>query len=144
MIEFNCRFGDPECQTLMPLLGPELGAVLQACALGSLDLAPQLSIAERCSACVVAAAEGYPEAPRKGDAIRIDLPPSPNHQLFHAGTRRDSSGELLTAGGRVLAVVAQGDDFDAAFAGAYNGLNQLDYAGITYRRDIGHQVRSGG
>ena len=54
------------------------------------------------------------------------------------------AGELLTAGGRVLAVVAQGDDFDAAFAGAYNGLNQLDYAGITYRRDIGHQVRSGG
>ena len=144
VIEFNCRFGDPECQTLMPLLGPELGAVLQACALGRLDLAPQLSIAERCSACVVAAAEGYPEAPRKGDAIRIDLPPSPDHQLFHAGTRRDSSGELLTSGGRVLAVVAQGDDFDAAFAGAYNGLNQLDYAGITYRRDIGHQVRSGG
>ena len=144
VIEFNCRFGDPECQTLMPLLGPELGAVLQACALGRLDLAPQLSIAERCSACVVAAAEGYPEAPRKGDAIRIDLAPSPNHQLFHAGTRRDSSGELLTAGGRVLAVVAQGDDFDAAFAGAYNGLNQLDYAGITYRQDIGHQVRSGG
>ena len=70
--------------------------------------------------------------------------PTPNHQLSHAGTRRDSSGELLTAGGRVLAVVAQGDDFDAAFAGAYNGLNQLDYAGITYRRDIGHQVRSGG
>ena len=99
VIEFNCRFGDPECQTLMPLLGPELGAVLQACALGRLDLAPQLSIAERCSACVVAAAEGYPEAPRKGDAIRIDLPPSPDHQLFHAGTRRDSSGELLTSGG---------------------------------------------
>ena len=144
VIEFNCRFGDPECQTLMPLLGPEIAAVLQACALGRLDLAPQLSIAERCSACVVAAAEGYPEAPRKGDAIRIDLSPSPDHQLFHAGTRRDSSGALLTAGGRVLAVVAQGDDFDAAFAGAYNGLNQLDYAGITYRRDIGHQVRSGG
>ena len=144
VIEFNCRFGDPECQTLMPLLGPEFATVLQACALGRLDLAPQLSIAERCSACVVAAAEGYPEAPRKGDAIRIDLSPSPDHQLFHAGTRRDSSGELFTAGGRVLAVVAQGDDFDAAFAGAYNGLNQLDYTGITYRRDIGHQVRSGG
>ena len=144
VIEFNCRFGDPECQTLMPLLGPEIGAVLQACALGRLDLAPQLSIAERCSACVVAAAEGYPEAPRKGDAIRIALAPSPDHQLFHAGTHRDSSGELLTAGGRVLAIVAQGNDFDTAFAGAYNGLNQLDYAGIIYRRDIGHQVRSGG
>ena len=80
----------------------------------------------------------------RGDAIRIALAGSSDHQLFHAGTRRDSSGELLTAGGRVLAFVAQGDDFDTAFAGAYNCLNQLDYAGITYRRDIGHQVRSGG
>ena len=57
VIEFNCRFGDPECQTLMPLLGPELAQVLQACALGCLDLAPSLSITEACSACIVAAAE---------------------------------------------------------------------------------------
>ena len=69
VIEFNCRFGDPECQTLMPLLGPELARVLQACALGRLDLAPSLTIAPRCSACVVAAASGYPDAPRKGDPL---------------------------------------------------------------------------
>ncbi|MEY4358693.1 MAG: phosphoribosylamine--glycine ligase, partial [Cyanobacteriota bacterium] len=60
VIEFNCRFGDPECETLMPLLGPELAAVLLACATGALDQAPELSIAPHCSACVIAAAEGYP------------------------------------------------------------------------------------
>ena len=144
VIEFNCRFGDPECQTLMPLLGSELGQVLQACALGRLDLAPTLQIAERCSACVVAAAAGYPESPRKGDAIAIGFNSDGERQLFHAGTRRDDNGTLVTSGGRVLAVVAQGDDFDAAFANAYRNLDQVQFAGITYRRDIGHQVRSGG
>ena len=144
VIEFNCRFGDPECQTLMPLLGPELGQVLQACALGRLDLAPTLQIAERCSACVVAAAAGYPESPRKGDAIAIGFNSDGERQLFHAGTRRNDDGTLVTSGGRVLAVVAQGDDFDAAFANAYRNLDQVQFAGITYRRDIGHQVRSGG
>ena len=144
VIEFNCRFGDPECQTLMPLLGSELGQVLQACALGRLDLAPTLQIAERCSACVVAAAAGYPESPRKGDAIAIGFNSDGERQLFHAGTRRNDDGTLVTSGGRVLAVVAQGDDFDAAFANAYRNLEQVQFAGITYRRDIGHQVRSGG
>ena len=144
VIEFNCRFGDPECQTLMPLLGSELGQVLQACALGRLDLAPTLQIAERCSACVVAAAAGYPESPRKGDAIAIGFNSDGERQLFHAGTRRNDNGTLVTSGGRVLAVVAQGDDFDAAFANAYRNLEQVQFAGITYRRDIGHQVRSGG
>ncbi len=142
VIEFNCRFGDPECQTLMPLLGPELARVLQACAVGRLDLAPALSIAPACSACVVAAADGYPESPRKGDAIEISLQPSDTLQLFQAGTRRDASGTLLSSGGRVLAVVAQADDFDSAFTQAYAGLERVHFEGITYRRDIGHQVRS--
>jgi phosphoribosylamine--glycine ligase len=142
VIEFNCRFGDPECQTLMPLLGPELGAVLQACALGCLDLAPALTISERCSACVVAAAEGYPNAPRKGDDIQSTHQTDDSHQLFHAGTQRQPDGRLTTSGGRVLAVVAQGDDFDAAFAAAYSDMAGINFPGITYRRDIGHQVRS--
>jgi phosphoribosylamine--glycine ligase len=144
VIEFNCRFGDPECQTLMPLLGPELARVLQACALGRLDLAPTLSIDPRCSACVVAAASGYPDAPRKGDAIQLGFSNTANRQLFHAGTKRRDDGALITAGGRVLAVVAQGDSFDQAFAVAYSGLEEVQFDGITYRRDIGHQVRSSG
>ena len=142
VIEFNCRFGDPECQTLMPLLGPELGLVLQACALGRLDLAPQLTITQECSACVVAAAAGYPDAPRKGDVIQLDLSSDDRLQVFHAGTRREDDGRLVTSGGRVLAVTALGNDFNQAFASAYSGLAQLHFDGIIYRRDIGHQVRT--
>lgn len=141
VIEYNCRFGDPECQTLMPLMGPELAQVLQACALGRLDLAPPLTIRADCSVCVVAAAAGYPDAPRKGDAIQVDLQPGANHQLFHAGTRRDEQGRLLSSGGRVLTMTAQGADFDQAFASAYQALGQVRFDGMHYRRDIGHQVR---
>ena len=141
VIEFNCRFGDPECQTLMPLMGPELARVLQACALGCLDLAPELTIARTCSACVVAAAAGYPDAPRKGDEIKLRSDHDGQRQLFHAGTRREQDGRLLTSGGRVLSQVAQAEDFDRAFARAYEGLAQVSFEGMQFRRDIGHQVR---
>jgi phosphoribosylamine--glycine ligase len=142
VIEFNCRFGDPECETLMPLLGPELAAVLLACANGTLDQAPALSIAPFCSACVIAAAQGYPGEIRKGDAIESSLQPSSDLQLFHAGTQRQADGRCLTSGGRVLAVVAQADSFDNAFERAYTGLAEVQFEGMTFRRDIGHQVRS--
>jgi phosphoribosylamine--glycine ligase len=142
VIEFNCRFGDPECETLMPLLGPELAAVLLACANGTLHQAPELSIAPQCSACVIAAAQGYPGEIRKGDVIDSKLQPSDDLQLFHAGTQRQADGHCLTSGGRVLAVVAQADTFDNAFERAYTGLAQVTFEGMTFRRDIGHQVRS--
>ncbi len=141
VIEFNCRFGDPECETLMPLLGPQLAAVLLACATGRLDQAPELSIEPRCSACVIAAAEGYPGEARQGDPIHSSLKNGPDLQVFHAGSRRDADGHCRTAGGRVLAVVAQADDFDRAFERAYSGLEQVHFEGMTFRRDIGHQVR---
>jgi phosphoribosylamine--glycine ligase len=141
VIEFNCRFGDPECETLMPLLGRELAQVLLACALGRLDVAPALTIAPHCSACVIAAAGGYPGEVRRGDRIESNLESSASLQLFHAGSQRLADGSTVTSGGRVLAVVAQGLDFDAAFAAAYGGLAQVHFEGITYRRDIGHQVR---
>ncbi|MCT0206976.1 phosphoribosylamine--glycine ligase [Synechococcus sp. CS-1332] len=142
VIEFNCRFGDPECETLMPLLGPELARVLLACATGCLEGAPPLTIEPRCSACVIAAAEGYPGEVRRGDPIHGDLLDDPDLQLFHAGTRRGEDGHVVTAGGRVLAVVAQAEDFDAAFERAYAGLGQVGFEGMVYRRDIGHQVRT--
>jgi phosphoribosylamine--glycine ligase len=141
VIEFNCRFGDPECETLMPLLGPELAAVLMACAQGQLKAAPPLTIAPLCSACVIAAAEGYPATVRRGDAIHSTLQPAEHLQLFHAGSSLDGDGVCRTNGGRVLALVAQADDFDSAFERAYEGLQQVQFDGMTYRRDIGHQVR---
>ena len=141
VIEFNCRFGDPECETLMPLLGPELAQVLLACATGSLAAAPALTIAPTCSACVIAAAHGYPGTVRQGDVIEGSLSTSDRLQLFHAGTQRGPDGLCRTSGGRVLAVVAQAETFDDAFEQAYAGLAAVTYEGITYRRDIGHQVR---
>ena len=141
VIEYNCRFGDPECQTLIPLLGPELAEVLHSCALGKLNQSPKLTIHEKCSVCVVAAAEGYPESPRKGDLIKINVQPNQSLQLFQAGTELNQKGQLLTFGGRVLSVVAQGNDFDEAFTIAYKGMKEIYFKGITFRRDIGYQVR---
>lgn len=142
VIEFNCRFGDPECETLMPLLGPELAQILLACANGNLDQAPPLTIHPGCSACVIAAAAGYPGEVRSGDVISSELVNSDGLQLFHAGTLRRVDGSCRTSGGRVVAVVAQAETFDAAFEQAYAGLARVHFDGMTYRRDIGHQVRS--
>ena len=142
IIEFNCRFGDPECQTLMPLMGPELAKVLQACALGCLDKAPPLSILDSCSACVVAAASGYPESPRKGDSLKIGLDSNSTLQIFHAGTNCNEKGELFTTGGRVLSVVTQAGTFEEAFRLAYKSLKEIHFDGMTYRKDIGNQVRN--
>jgi phosphoribosylamine--glycine ligase len=142
VIEFNCRFGDPECETLMPLLGPELAAVLLACAEGRLAEAQALSVSPLCSACVIAAAEGYPGSVRLGDVIHVSLESQERLQLFHAGSRRDPDGLCRTSGGRVLALVAQAEDFDTAFQRVYAGLEQVRFEGMTFRRDIGHQVRS--
>ena len=141
VIEFNCRFGDPECQTLMPLMGPEFAQVLQACALGCLDLALPLTIQEGCSACVVAAASGYPDSPRKGDRLTINIKVDSTLQLFHAGTERNDHGDFITAGGRVLSVVAQGKNFDQAFMRSYEGLQNIEFKGKVFRKDIGYQVR---
>jgi len=142
VIEFNCRFGDPECQALMPLMGIELAEVLKACADGKLKKAPNLSILNSCSACVVAAAKGYPKSPQKNDPIKIDkIHPNQSIQLFHAGTKYNSNGQLVTSGGRVLSVVAQAKDFDKAFTLAYERLAKVSFNGIYYRKDIGHQVR---
>ena len=145
VIEFNCRFGDPECQTLMPLLQGDLAEVLLACANGQVQKAPPLSIAPLCSACVVAAAANYPDSPQLGDVIN-DQGAALGHnadssQIFHAGVKEGSNGGLQTSGGRVLAVVAQGDDFDQAFARAYERLGLVKFSGMQLRRDIGHQVR---
>ena len=116
--------------------------MLLACATGRLEDAPALTIKSRCSACVIAAAEGYPGEVRRGDPIQGDLEDDQDLQLFHAGSRRGEDGQVVTAGGRVLAVVAQAEDFDAAFERAYAGLGRVGFTGMVYRRDIGHQVRT--
>ena len=90
---------------------------------------------------MIVAAEGYPGTVRQGDPITAPESSDPHGQLFHAGSRRDADGVCRTAGGRVLAMVAQADDFDTAFARVYGALEQVHFTGMTFRRDIGHQVR---
>ena len=142
VIEFNCRFGDPECQALMPLMGEEFASVLYACARGELEKAPKLTFKNGCSACIVAATKGYPDSPRKGDKISINVESNSSLQVFHAGTKIDKSGNIVTSGGRVLSIVAQGESFDKAFELAYENLKKIDFDGMHFRSDIGYQVRN--
>ena len=142
VIEFNCRFGDPECQALMPLMGKEFASVLFACAKGELENAPKLTFKTKRSACIVAASKGYPESPQKGDKIDINIESNSSLQVFHAGTTVDKSDNTITSGGRVLSVVAQGESFDEAFDLAYSNLKKIKFDGMHYRKDIGYQVRN--
>ena len=142
VIEFNCRFGDPECQALMPLMGEEFASVLFSCAKGELEKAPKLKFKNSYSACIVAASKGYPEKPQTGDPIKINSKSNSALQVFHAGTAKDPFGNIITAGGRVLSVVAQGESFDNAFKLAYEKLEQINFDGMHFRKDIGYQVRN--
>ncbi len=142
VIEFNCRFGDPECQALMPLMGEEFASVLFACARGELENAPKLSFNTNCSVCIVAASKGYPENPQKGEKISIEVDSNSSLQVFHAGTTIDKFDNIITSGGRVLSIVAQGESFDKAFALAYSNIEKIDFDGMHFRRDIGYQVRN--
>ena len=142
VIEFNCRFGDPECQALMPLMGKEFASVLFACAKGELENAPKLTFKTKRSACIVAASKGYPESPQKGDKIEINIESNSSLQVFHAGTTVDKSNNIITSGGRVLSIVAQGESFDEAFELAYSNLKKIKFDGMHFREDIGYQVRN--
>ena len=140
LLEYNVRFGDPECQALMVALDDDLGAILFDAS------APEGAPAEAgpprwhdgAVACVVLAAPGYPESPVTGDAIvGLDGGASDEVKVFHAGTRRDERGALRTAGGRVLNVVARGASLAEAAQRAYGVVGTLSWSGIQHRRDVG-------
>lgn len=142
VIEFNCRFGDPETQAILPLLDTPLDELLLACAQQRLANLPPIAWKPGVSACVIAAAAGYPESYRKGDAITgIDAAEAEGAIVYHAGTQIKQQ-VLVSDGGRVLGVTAIGDTFDAAFGQAYSALEKINFAGMYYRRDIGYQVRT--
>ncbi|MDF3039777.1 MAG: purD [Thermomicrobiales bacterium] len=135
VLEFNCRFGDPETQVIVPLLDGDVAELLLACAEGWLD--PRLvRTVPGAAVCVVLAAEGYPESPRRGDVILgIDGAAYSGAHVFHAGTSlRD--GQLVTAGGRVLSVVATGFNLDQAVDRAYAAASLVDFPGKQMRHDI--------
>lgn len=142
VLEFNCRFGDPETQAILPLLDGDLLPILRACSAGQLDPAAVQWRTES-AACVIAAAPGYPGDYPKGLPISgVDAADSlPGVKVFHAGTRRSVDGQLFSDGGRVLAVTAVASDLAAAITQAYAALAQIDFSGIHFRRDIGARNR---
>jgi phosphoribosylamine--glycine ligase len=143
ILEYNVRFGDPECQVVIPRLASDLGAHLRESAEGRL----RTPVVWRDEACVtvVLAAEGYPASPRGGDEI-LGLEAAGEVEgvnVFHAGTKRNEEGVVLTSGGRVLNVTAVGAGLAEARARAYAAAGLISWPGVQYRRDIAASVIEG-
>ncbi len=141
VIEYNCRFGDPECQTIMPLMDPNFVFLLEKCAMGNLTGDEKINTPDKVSGCVIATSKGYPYEYKTGFEINIGKIDSEDFQIFDSGTSLNKNGKLLTDGGRVLSIVCQDKDFDIAFERAYQNLQEIHFEGIYFRNDIGHQVR---
>ncbi|MEV4311735.1 phosphoribosylamine--glycine ligase [Actinocrispum sp. NPDC049592] len=139
VIEFNCRFGDPETQAVLALLRSPLGVVLKAVATGDLASQPPLEWAPGSAVTVVVAAEGYPGRPRTGDVIAG----SEAEGVLHAGTRRRDDGAVVSIGGRVLSVVGVGADLEEARQEAYRRVENLHLAGSHHRTDIALRASRG-
>jgi phosphoribosylamine---glycine ligase len=142
VIEFNCRFGDPETQAILPLLDTPLDELVIACATQRLKEVGPIAWKPGVSACVVMAAGGYPGDYEKGYPIQgLEDATATDTAVFHAGTRFQD-GQVLTDGGRVLAVNALGLNFDQAFERAYNAITKIQFQDSYYRPDIGYRVRT--
>ncbi|MEO1649297.1 MAG: phosphoribosylamine--glycine ligase [Pseudomonadota bacterium] len=139
LIEYNCRFGDPECQVLMMRLESDLAAVMLACARGELA-GESAHFMDNAALTVVMAAQGYPGTPEKGGAIDLqgaeDADEGGSAKVFHAGTKL-AGGKLTANGGRVLNVTASGANVTEAQAAAYRAVEQVDFPSGFYRSDIG-------
>ncbi|KYC35015.1 phosphoribosylamine--glycine ligase [Scytonema hofmannii PCC 7110] len=141
VLEFNCRFGDPETQVILPLLETPLEELILACVQQRLSEMPPITWKQGACATVVAASGGYPGTYETGKVITgIDRAEASGTIVFHAGTQFNQ-GQLVTDGGRVLNVTGVGKDFDAALDQAYLGMQQIHFEGMYYRRDIGYRVR---
>lgn len=135
VLEFNCRFGDPETQAILPLLDGDLLQALSAAAAGSLA-GVELAAGADAAVTVVLAAAGYPEAPAKGVALAgIDDAEAEAALVFHAGTAL-RAGELVSAGGRVLGVTSVGTSVAEARERAYRAVERIQFPGVQYRRDV--------
>ena len=143
VIEFNARFGDPETQVVLNRLATPLAGLLHASAVGDLGTVSALAWHPGAAVTVVIAAEGYPEAPAKGDVITVkDLPEDTKGYLLHAGTTLNGT-DLVTAGGRVLNAVGSGPDLPSARAAAYAVAESVEFRGAWYRHDIAERAAAG-
>lgn len=135
IIEYNCRFGDPECQAVMPLVQGDIASFCLAAARG--EMKPELlSFDEGWSVCLILASAGYPASSRSGDVIS-GLEKIDQARVYHAGTKRNPTGQWETNGGRVLAIVAGGEDRLVAVNTAYEELAKVSFDGAQSRTDIG-------
>ena len=138
LIEYNVRFGDPECEAIMPLIEGDFAELLNAVATGRLASTDPPKLAPKHAMTVIVAARGYPGTPASGGLIR-EIEAAEQVEgvtVFHAGTAIGDKG-LIARGGRVLAVTAVGDTFANARARAYRAVDQIDFADGFHRRDIG-------
>jgi phosphoribosylamine--glycine ligase len=139
VLEFNCRFGDPETQAILPRLKSDLLPLLEATIDGKLDCT-KIEWDERAAVTIVLASGGYPGKYDIGKQISgLENAQAEGVQVFHAGTRREN-GSVVTAGGRVLAVTALGETVAIARERAYEAASKIDFEGCHYRRDIALSV----
>ena len=136
VIEYNCRFGDPETQVVLPLLKTDLLTVMQAVTEERLADCP-VEFSDGAAACVILASEGYPGSYQKGFPIRI--PDDLNAEIFTAGVK-ETDGQLVTSGGRVLGVTATAPTLKEALQKAYAAAEQIRFENVYYRRDIGKRA----
>jgi len=139
VVEFNCRFGDPETQAILALLESPLGQLLYAAGTGKLADFGELRWREGVSVTVVLAAENYPGRPRVGDVIVG----ADGEGVLHAGTTRRDDGAIVSSGGRVLSVVGTGADLSAAREHAYTIMGSIRLPGSHFRKDIGLSAAEG-
>jgi phosphoribosylamine--glycine ligase len=137
-LEFNCRLGDPETQPILLRLKSDLLELIERALAGALSRV-EATWDRRAALGVVLAAHGYPDDPRKGDAVTGIPAPADDCRVFHAGTRLDGNA-LVTSGGRVLCVTALGDSVRMARTRAYEAVERIRFDGMQYRRDIGHRA----
>ena len=145
VIEFNCRFGDPDGQVSIARLRSPFGGLLHAAATGRLEDYGRLRVSPDHAVTVVVAAQGYPAAPRTSDPVTgLDAAAQVEGAwVLHAGTRRDEAGRLVSAGGRVVGVVATGDSLAAARATAYRAVDLIGLEGSHHRTDIARAAERG-
>jgi len=140
VVEFNCRFGDPETQAVLPLLDSDLVELMAQAAERRLQTA-EVRLKPGWAVCVVMASGGYPGKYETGKPILgLDALAGEDVLVFHAGTRLDENRRLVTAGGRVLSIVAVRDDFQAARQAAYRAVGRITFDGAYYRKDIGFRA----
>ncbi|MCP4632769.1 MAG: phosphoribosylamine--glycine ligase [candidate division Zixibacteria bacterium] len=140
VIEFNCRFGDPETQAVLPLLESDLAEIFLSIIDEELDL-EDITWKDESSVCVILASEGYPEKPVINRPIQgLKELRREKCIVFHSCTKREEKGHLLTNGGRVIGITSTHRQLSAAIERAYSAVNKVSFEGMQYRKDIGHVV----